>query len=619
MIWHRILRKFKNRRKGEMSGAEVIRKRLEDLRLVMAVHGAQWYLMVTMDPHASEYINDCYKEREFFSGFTGSNGTLLVGMHEACLWTDGRYFVQAEKELEGTGITLMRMGDAGVPKLVEYIKDQVASGDKLLADGKLISARSGREIYEALHSIGATFQVGKNLTKEIWKDRPADSGESIRVLPIELSGKDYHDKMVELRDEMERHEAAAHILSKLDDQMWLFNIRGRDIAYNPVAYAYTIVTKFGVTLYLKEEAISDEVWHLAEDFDIMLKRYEDFYEDLPKLHFGGPVLIDLDSTNYLTMRLLERNGNELLDHRNPTEEMKAIKNDVEIDNLRRVYLEDSAVLTRFLFYMKEHAGKDALTEVDAQKKLDAMRLEQKDCFDLSFTTISAFGSNAAMMHYEATEDNHSQIGTDNFYLVDSGGQYDGGTTDVTRTLAIGHVSAELKKHFTRVAAGMLTLQNAVFLQGCTGRNVDILARGPIWEMEMDYKCGTGHGIGYMLNVHEGPHSIRWKQADKGKEAELRPGMLVSDEPGVYVAGSHGIRLENILLVVKQAVNGDGEFLKFEPLTWVPVDLDGIDPVYLEPKEKKMLNEYHEKVRDKLMPFMETIDEQNWLKKATEAI
>lgn len=602
-----------------MSGAEEIRKRLEDLRLVMAVHGAQWYLMVTTDPHASEYINDCYKEREFFSGFTGSNGTLLVGKHEACLWTDGRYFVQAEKELEGTGITLMRMGDAGVPKLVEYLKDQAASGDMLFADGKLLSARLGREIYEALQSIGATLKVGKNLTREIWKKRPADSGETIRVLPAELSGKEYHDKMVELRDEMERQGAVAHVLSKLDDQMWLFNIRGGDIAYNPVAYAYTIVTKYGVTLYLKEEAISDAVWHFAEDFDIMLKRYEDFYEDLSKLHFYGPVMIDLDNTNYLTCRLLERGGNELMDLRNPTEEMKAIKNAVEIDNLRKVYLEDSAVLTRFLCYMKKHAGKETMTEADAQKKLDAMRLEKENCHDLSFTTISAFGENAAMMHYEATDENCAQIGTDNFYLVDSGGQYDGGTTDVTRTIAIGNVPAELKKHFTRVLAGMLRLQNAVFLQGCTGRNVDILARGPVWDLEMDYKCGTGHGVGYMLNVHEGPQNVRWRYPERGGEAELRPGMLISDEPGVYVAGSHGIRLENILLVGHRAVNGDGEFLGFEPLTWVPVDVDAIDPAYLDSREKGWLNMYHKQVREKLMPFMETIEEEEWLKKATEAI
>ncbi len=602
-----------------MVQADVIRKRLEELRLVMAVHKAQWYLMVTTDPHASEYINDCYKEREFFSGFTGSNGTLLVGMHEACLWTDGRYFVQAEKELDGTGITLMRMGDAGVPKLVEYLKDQVASGDKLLADGKLISARQGRDIYEALRSIGAAFLVGKNLTKEIWKDRPADSGETITVLAPELCGKSYHEKLCDLREEMDRVGAAAHIISKLDDQMWLFNIRGGDIAYNPVAYAYTMITKYAVTLYAKEEAISDELWQLAMDFDITLKCYEDFYKDLPKINFGGPVLIDLDNTNYLTVRLLERGENELLDLRNPTEEMKAIKNATEIENIRKVYLKDSAVLTRFLYYMKEHAGKEAMTEVDAQKKLDAMRLEQPDCNDLSFTTISAFGANAAMMHYEATEENCAQIGTDNFYLVDSGGQYEGGTTDVTRTLAIGKIPSELKKHFTRVAAGMLAMQNAIFLQGCTGRNIDILAREPIWEMEMDYKCGTGHGIGYMLNVHEGPQNVRWKYLSNSKEAELRPGMVLSDEPGVYVAGSHGIRTENILLVIKKAVNGDGEFLAFEPLTWVPIDLDAIDPAWLNAKERKWLNTYHQQVREKLMPFMETIDEENWLKKVTEAI
>ncbi|MBR1472419.1 MAG: aminopeptidase P family protein [Lachnospiraceae bacterium] len=602
-----------------MAQAEQIRSRLEQLRAKVREQKAQWYLMVTMDPHASEYINDHYKEREYFSGFTGSNGTLLVGPEEACLWTDGRYFVQAEKELRGSGITLMRMGDAGVPKLTEYLKSQVAAGDVLLADGRLVSARQGREIYQTLREVGASFKVGKNLTEGIWKERPADSEAELRLLPKKLYGQEYHDKMMELRDEMEHRGAAAFVLSKLDDQMWLFNLRGNDIAYNPVAYAYTVVTGYEVFLYVKEAAVTDALCNMAMDEDITLKRYEDFYTDLTKFGFADPVLVDLENTNYLTCRLLERSGCRLIDTPNPTEEWKAVKNETEIARLKQAYLEDSAVLTKFLFYMKENAGKIQMSEVDAQKKLDAMRAKLPSFRDLSFTTISAFGSNAAMMHYEATEEDCAQIGTDGFYLVDSGAQYDGGTTDVTRTLAIGRISEEHKKHFTRVAAGMLALQNAVFLQGCTGRNLDILARGPVWEMDMDYKCGTGHGVGYMLNVHEGPQGIRWKQPNGRKEGELRPGMLVSDEPGVYVAGSHGIRLENILLVTKKCVNSDGEFLTFAPLTWVPLDLDGVDAAYLEPKEKTWLNSYHQQVCEKLMPFMETEEEKSALFAATRQI
>ena len=598
---------------------ELIRQRINLLRKKLKEYEAQWYLSATADPHNSEYINDHYKEREFLSGFTGSAGTLLVGDDIALLWTDGRYFVQAVEELMDTGVILMREGDAGVPDIYEYLENNIPSGDVLLADGKLISCKMGRRIRECLKSVGASLKVGKNLVDDIWTERPEDSANDIRLLPTELYGQEFKEKITNFRDAIAAKGAVASIISGLDEQMWLFNLRGSDILYNPVAYAYTVVTDTGVSLYVKERAVSDALCRYAEDEDITLKAYEDFYKDLPLLKFMGKVLIDPDKTNYLICRILERSGTELIESRSPLDEAKAVKTPKEIGLLKDAYLKDSAALTRFLKYVKESAVKDNTDEYSLGLRLDSMRAQIKGFNDLSFTTISAFGPNAAMMHYEAPEEGSAKVAGNGFYLVDSGAQYDGGTTDVTRTLVIGNIEDVSKKHFTRVVAGMLALQNAVFLKGCGGRNLDILARGPVWEMEMDYKCGTGHGVGYMLNVHEGPAAIRWKQKPVSSDYPLEPGMLMSDEPGVYIAERYGIRIENILLCVRRTENGDGEFLAFEPLTWVPIDRDAIKKEYLEPKELKQLNEYHAKVREKLMPFMENEDERAWLIKATAEI
>ena len=595
---------------------ENIRERLRQLRKKMKEYEAQWYLCATADPHNSEYINDHYKEREFLSGFTGSAGTLLVGEDIALLWTDGRYFVQAMNELLDTGVILMREGDAGVPDIYEYLENNVPSGDVVYADGKLISCKMGRKLRERLKSIGASLKIGKNLVDLIWEDRPDDSANDIRILPPELYGREFSEKISDFRDAIAAKGAVASIISGLDEQMWLFNLRGSDISYNPVAYAYTVVTDLGVSLYIKEKAVSDELCHYCEDEDITLKAYEDFYKDLPHFKFLGKVLIDPDKTNYLICRILQRSGIELVECLSPLDEAKAVKAPKEVELIKEAYLKDSAVLTRFIKYVKENAVKDGADEYSLALRLDSMRAQLPGFNDLSFTTISAFGPNAAMMHYEAPEEGSAKIAGSGFYLVDSGGQYDGGTTDVTRTLAIGEIEDVKKKHFTRVAAGMLALQNAVFLKGCGGRNLDILARGPVWELDMDYKCGTGHGVGYMLNVHEGPAAIRWKSRIPGSDHPLEAGMLLSDEPGVYVAGSHGIRIENILLCVRKTENADGEFLRFMPLTWVPLDRDAIDKKYLEPKELKWLNEYHAKVREKLMPFMENEDERVWLSRVT---
>lgn len=592
--------------------------RIEALRNELDKNDANWYLCTTSDPHGSEYINAHYKIREYLSGFTGSNGDLLVGPDGAWLWTDGRYFVQAEKELEGSGIELMRIGQEGVPELTAFIKEKVLEGDVLMFNGKLISAGLGNEIRDILKEKGAFLLAGADPVDNIWEDRPEDSSEAISVLADEISGEVYTDKLSKIRERMKARGCNKHIISALDDQMWLFNIRGRDIKYNPVAYAYTLITEDTVRLYVKEKSIGDELMSYSEKEGIELVDYDKFYEDTKSVKEGDTVLADANQSSYLLLRLLEKNGAKIVSERDPSADLKAVKNEKEIENLKKVYLKDSLILTRFLKYMKEEGVKKNHNEYEAAAMLDKMRLEDEDCYDLSFTTISAAGANAAMMHYDAAETGSAVINEDEVYLVDSGGQYMGGTTDVTRTLIPAKASDELKLHFSKVCAGMLALQNAVFLKGACGRNLDILAREPLWEMMIDYKCGTGHGIGYMLNVHEGPQNIRPRAIKGVKEAEMIPGMLVSDEPGVYIEGRYGIRIENILLCVSKGKNTDGEFLAFEPITFVPIDLNGIDVNALSEKERKQLNAYHRAVYDSLSPLMND-EEKSWLADATREV
>ncbi len=593
----------------------IYKDRIESLRNVLDENDANWYLCVTADPHSSEYINDHYKVREFLSGFTGSNGDLLVGPKGAWLWTDGRYFVQAAAELEGSGITLMKSGEEAVPTLQDFIRENVLEGDVLMFDGRLIGARLGCEIRDILKKKGAFLLAGSDPADVIWTERPADSAGKIKVLGEELCGEAYREKLKRVREELDRNNCDMHILSSLDDQMWLFNIRGNDIEYNPVAYAYTVIDREETRLYVKEAALSDDMVELEADTDIMLYPYDIFYRDLCSMAGGARVLIDPEYTNYLTLRLLEKSGAKPVFGSNPTQLMKAVKNERECELMRQIYIRDSAILTKFLRYMKTEGLRMGISEKEAADKLDEMRLKDEFCDDLSFTTISACGANAAMMHYEAAEKGSASLSEDKVYLVDSGGQYAGGTTDVTRTLIPADADDTLKLHFTKVCAGMLALQNSVFLRGVSGRNLDIMAREPLWELGIDYKCGTGHGVGYMLNVHEGPQSIRPRKREGETETAIVPGMVVSDEPGVYIEGKYGIRTENILLCVSKTKNGDGEFLCFEPLTYVPIDLDGIDIRCMSEKERKQLNAYHRAVREKLMPYMNE-EEKIWLNEAT---
>ena len=601
----------------------VIKERLVCLRAKMKETGIDYYMMPTSDFHNSEYSADFFKVREYFCGFDGSNGTLVVSQDFAGMWTDGRYFIQAENQMKGTGVDLYKMMEPGVPTISEFLSTNMKEGQVLGFDGRVISTSIGQDLEKKLSKVKATLKIDKDLAEDVWTERPALPCHDMYVLSDELCGKSFKEKLSDVRKKMEEAGTKAHLLSKLDDIMWLTNLRGNDVECNPVALSYAYITMDEFILFVQEKEVTGEVKTYCDKVGITLKGYHELTSFLEGVKFTGDVLYDKRNTNFLTFKTLsdkaKESGVELKDEKNPTELMKAIKNDTEIKNIREVYLKDSAKLTEFIYWVKKNVGKIPMTEYTAAMKLDGMRAQIPGFIELSFPTISAYNANAAMAHYEATEDNAAEVKPEGLLLVDSGATYMGGTTDVTRTIVVGAISDEIKKHYTATVSGMLQLGAAKFLEGSTGRNVDLFARQPLWDIDIDYNHGTGHGIGYMLNVHEGPHSIRWRYTPSNDEALLEPGMIVSDEPGVYIEGSHGIRIENIVEVVKDTKNCYGQFLRFQHLTYVPIDLEAIDTKYMKPEQIKLLNEYHRAVYERILPLIEDEEVKVWLKEATREI
>ncbi|WP_243111762.1 aminopeptidase P family protein [Butyrivibrio sp. CB08] len=601
----------------------VIKERLLRLREEMAKNGIDYYMMPTSDFHNSEYSADFFKVREYFCGFDGSNGTLVVSQDEAGMWTDGRYFIQAENQMEGTGVKLFRMLEAGVPTISEYLLANMKEGQVLGFDGRVISTSIGEDLEKKLAAKSVTLKIDRDLAETVWTDRPLLPCHDMYVLPDELCGKSFNEKISQVREHMNKLGTKAYLLSKLDDIMWLTNLRGNDVECNPVALSYALITADSFTLFAQEKEITSEVRAYCDKVGIALRGYDDVVSFVKKMNVTGNILFDKRNTNFLTFKVLLEKAKaadiKLVNAKDPTEDLKASKNEVELKNIREVYLKDSAKLTEFIYWVKNTVGKEPMTEYTAAEKLDGMRAEIPGFIELSFPTISAYNANAAMAHYEATKDNAAEVKKQGLLLVDSGGTYMGGTTDVTRTIVVGDISDEIKKHYTLTVCGMLRLANANFLEGCTGKNVDILARGPLWNAGIDYKHGTGHGIGYILNVHEGPQNIRWRFTPGQNEAPLVPGMIVSDEPGVYIEGSHGIRIENILEVVAGETGEYGQFLHFAHLTYAPIDLEAIDTTYMDNSDIKALNDYHKMVYDKLSPLIADEAVLNWLKEATREI
>lgn len=591
-----------------------IKKRLFRLRKAMEENKADYYLITSADCHGSEYVHEHFQARAYFSGFTGSNGDLLVSKEDAALWTDGRYFLQAEEELSGTGISLMRMQEKNIPTIEKYLEERLKPGETLSFDGSCISAALGEKLEKLCEKKGAEISYEKDLADAAWEDRPPLPAMPVWELTEEYAGMSCSDKLREVRVVMEKKGVDYLFLSSLDDIMWLFNLRGSDVACNPVALSYAAVGKSGCTLFLQKKAAGDLS---LKHFGAEIKEYNTLYDWIGKTLTGKKILVSKDALSYRLVKALSGKGEPVFDD-NPTKLLKAVKNETELFHLRKMYLSDSVAVCRFICRLKKEVGNQELTEISAADRLEKLRREIPGFLDLSFPTICGYRENGAIVHYEATERTNKKIEAEGMLLVDSGGQYMGGTTDITRTIVLGELSAEEKKMFSLVAAGMLRLADAVFPEGTTGRNLDILARQDLWQEGLDYKHGTGHGIGYILNVHEGPQRISWQYNKNAKEYALQAGMIVSDEPGFYKAGEYGIRTENILEVVKEKETEYGSFLGFRHLTYVPIDKEALDINCLSGKDIERINAYHKAVYEKTAPYLKG-EELTWLKEACSPI
>ena len=596
----------------------MIPERLTALREEMKRRSIDIYVVPTADFHESEYVGEHFKARKFITGFTGSAGTAVITLKEAGLWTDGRYFVQAEKQLEGSTVTLYRMAEEGVPAVEEFVKDKLPQGGCIGFDGRTVNGAWGEKFAAIAEEKGGSLSVGEDLIDLIWTDRPELSRAPLFILEEKYSGKSTAEKIKDVRAKMAEEGADVHILTSLCDIAWLLNIRGGDIQSVPVVLSYLVLTRDQCIWFLQEEVVDDTIRAYLKENHIETRPYDDIYTYVPDIPESAVVLMNKSGVNYRICNELNKNI-QVINKPNPTELMKAVKNPVEVDNTRLAHVKDGVAVTKFMYWLKTNIGKIPMTEISASDYLEARRREQENFIDLSFTTISAYGANAAMMHYSATPESNTGLKPEGFLLVDSGGHYYEGTTDITRTFVLGPISDEMKQHFTAVCRSNMKLANAKFLYGACGLNLDILARGPLWDMGIDYKCGTGHGVGYILNVHEGPNGFRWKIVpERHDSGVLEEGMITTDEPGVYLEGKYGIRTENELVCRKAEKNEYGQFMEFENITYAPIDLDGIDPEQMSPREKQMLNNYHKKVYEVLSPYM-TEEENEWLKKYTRAI
>ncbi len=591
----------------------MIGERLEKLRNAMKMEKVDCCLIPTSDYHDSEYVSDFFAVRRYFSGFTGSAGTLVVAESEAALFTDGRYFIQAAKELEGTEIQLMKMGEPEVPTLKEYLEKVLQDGQTLGFDGRVIPAKEAEDYEKILQKKQGRIVWDMDPAEGIWEDRPHLPGNPVYILDECYSGESVEKKIERVRSQMKEKGADVHILTTLDDIAWLFNLRGSDVDSCPVFLPYAGIRMDGVLLF----ADKSEVDLYLKENKVTLRPYRDIYDYVSGLH-GEKLLVNRGRMNYRLYKSLAEDM-VVIDEANPTAMMKAVKNPTEIENLRKAHLKDAVAVTRFMFWLKDNVGKIPMTEISAEEYLEQLRREQTNFIEPSFRTICAYGANGAIIHYSAQEESCAQIMPKGLLMVDSGGHYSEGSTDITRTFVLGPVTAEMKYHFTLVLRSMLRLANTRFLYGCRGANLDIRAREVFWEQGLDFKHGTGHGVGYLLNVHEGPNSFHWKIVDnKPNSAVLEEGMVTTDEPGIYIEGSHGIRLENELLCRKGEKNEFGQFMCFENLTWVPIDLDGVAIDQLTAEERNWLNDYHRQVCEKLTPYFEG-KELAWLEEATREI
>lgn len=593
-----------------------MKRELELLREKMRETGVDACLIPTSDFHGSEYVGDYFKCREYISGFTGSAGTLVVTLDEAGLWTDGRYFLQAAKQLEGSGIMLRKERQPGVPAIEEYLKQTLKKGETLGFDGRCIMQDSAEKLITQLNAQGVAVRTDIDLTGAVWKNRPELSAQPVWPLPVEYAGESSESKIKRVREFLVEKKADYFLLTSLEDIAWLLNMRGNDVESTPVILSYLLLGEKKLTWYVQEKCLSEKIKILLDMQGIKAAPYAQIYEDVKKLPEDASIYYDKSAVNTALVSSLPEKVKKI-EGVNPTFLFKAKKNPVEVENERNAHIKDGVAVTKFIYWLKSQIGKTKITEISAAEQLEQFRNTQEHYVEPSFAPIIAYKEHGAIVHYSATKESDVELKPESFVLADTGGHYLGGTTDITRTIALGRLTQEEKEMYTTVLKGHIQLEMARFLQGCSGQSLDVLARTPLWEKGLDYNHGTGHGVGYLLSVHEGPNSFRYRPSVNGRnDCVFEEGMITSDEPGIYLEGKFGIRLENMIVCQKDMENDYGSFLCFDALTLVPFERSAIIAEELSTKEKEWLNKYHQKVFETIAPYL-TEEEAGWLREETQ--
>lgn len=581
------------------------------MRKYLRNKGLSAYIIPSSDPHGSEYVAARWKSREWITGFDGSAGTAVITLDDAALWTDSRYWLAAEKALSGTGITLMRDGAEGVATLSDWILEKLSSGDTVGVDGKVCSIDNIEKWQTEFIAHGINIDASNDAFDVLWNDRPHLPMSCAEILPVEISGISAHKKIDDLRVKLRETGADAIAITMLDEIAWLTNLRGKDVEYNPVLVAYMLITDVKAVLYMDAEKITDEVRAYLHDECIEINSYNNFFAALSE--YKGKLLLQSAKCSYAVLKAASK-CSRVLRLPSPVASMKAVKNNVEITGFKQAMLSEGKAMVKLLYWLSKTVKNGNLTELAVDRKLTELRGEDSRFRGLSFATIAAYGEHAAIVHYEPTPESNKTLKERGFLLLDCGGQYDYGTTDITRTIPLGELTQEEKEDYTKVLKGHISLAMARFPKGTCGTQLDILARQWLWRTGENYLHGTGHGVGHFLNVHEGPHQIRMNNVP----APLLPGMTVTNEPGLYKAGRFGIRIENTMLVKSSFATEFGEFCEMEPLTICPISKVPIIPELLGSEAVNYLNNYHQWVYEMLSEYF-CGDELEFLKEACSAI
>ena len=587
-----------------------VNNHIQILRKEMLANNIQACIIPTTDPHLSEYTPAHWETRQWISGFTGSAGTVVVTSNKVGLWTDSRYFLQAENELQNTGIELFKLGLEETISLEEWIVNELSANDTVGFERKVFAASEAFSLIDYLKKHHIRIQSDFAPYDTIWENRPPIPKNKTFILPSTFSGEEANSKIQRLLKEMNKQKCNSTILSSLDMIAWLFNLRGNDINYNPVAVSYAVVSEKETVLFIDFQKLTSEVIEYLREQEVILAEYDKIDNYIQNISPDCRLLITPNKINYHLYQLIPTSCKIQETNVHPVDALKAIKNETEIKGLRNAMLKDGVALIKFFYWLeKQLKAEKKVTEIDVSKQLKVFRSEQEYFFSESFNTIVGYGAHGAIVHYTANEETNTNILPEGILLIDSGAQYFDGTTDITRTIAVGAVSEEMKKDFTHVLKGHIQLSTTVFPKGTIGMQLDVLARQFLWKESQNYLHGTGHGIGHFLNVHEGPQSIRMNY----NPVAFQSGMITSNEPGLYKAGKYGIRIENLLLTIPYKTTDFGEFYAFETLTLCPIDKNLIDWSLMTKDETEWIKNYHQKVSDSLSPFLNK-EETDWLKK-----